>query len=73
VARRICTLNGTGSFDPDGTIVAYRWATTSGATLARTAVTTRTFNRTGKNSAVLYVTDNGGLRVSKTVTFTVLR
>jgi hypothetical protein len=73
VAGRICTLDGTGSYDPDGTIVAYRWTATNGSALATTAVFTQTFKKTGKSSAVLYVTDNGGLTTSKTVTFTVLR
>ena len=73
VAGRSCTLDATASFDPDGTIVAYRWATTNGTTLSTQPVFTQTFAKSGKSSAVLYVTDNGGLTASKKVTFTVLR
>lgn len=73
VSGRTCTLDGTGSYDPDGTIVAYRWAETNGTTLATQAVFTKTFAKAGKNSAVLHVTDNGGLIASRKVTFTVLR
>lgn len=73
VAGKMCTLDGTGSYDPDGTIVAYRWAATNGTTLATVAVFAQSFKKAGKSSAVLYVTDNGGLTASKTVTFTVLR
>ena len=73
VAGRICTFDGTGSYDPDGTIVAYRWAGSNGSTLATQAVFSQTFKKAGKNAAVLYVTDNGGLTASKSVSFTVLR
>ncbi len=73
VAGRTCTLDGSASYDPDGSIAAYRWATTSGTTLARQAVFTQTFAKAGKTSAVLQVTDNAGLSASKKITFTVLR
>jgi hypothetical protein len=73
VAGRTCTFNGDGSFDPDGTIMAYRWVASNGSTLSTQSVFTMTFNKSGKNSAVLYVTDNGGRTASKTVRFTVLR
>lgn len=73
VAGRTCTLDGSASYDPDGSIAAYRWATTSGTTLARQAVFTQTFAKAGKTSAVLEVTDNDGLSASKKITFTVLR
>jgi hypothetical protein len=73
VAGSICTLDGTGSYDPDGTIAAYRWAGSNGSTLSTQAVFTQTFRKAGKNSAALYVTDNGGLTASKSVSFTVLR
>jgi PKD domain len=73
VAGRTCTFDGSGSFDPDGSIVAYRWAENNGATLSTEPVFTRTFTKSGKNSAILHVTDDGGLTASKKVTFTVLR
>ncbi len=68
-----CTLDGKGSYDPDGSIVAYRWAETNGTTLSTLATFTKTFTKTGRNSAVLHVTDNGGRIASKKVMFTVLR
>jgi hypothetical protein len=64
---------GTDSFDPDGTIVAYRWAGSNGSTLATQAAFTRTYTKSGKYAAILYVTDDGGRTASKTVKFTVLR
>lgn len=73
VAGRTCTLDGSASYDPDGSIAAYRWATTGGTTLSTQAVFTRTFAKAGRNSAVLQVTDNAGLSASKKITFTVLR
>ena len=54
-------------------IAAYSWAETNGTTLSPQAVFTKTFVKAGKNSAVLHVTDNGGLVASRKVTFTVLR
>ena len=73
VAGRTCTLDGRGSYDPDGSIAAYRWAETNGTTLSTQAVFTQTFAKAGKTSAVLQVTDNGGLSASRKVMFTVLR
>ena len=72
-AGRTCTFSGSGSYDPDGTIAAYRWAEAKGTTLSTQAVFTMTFARAGNSSLVLYVTDNKGLTASKKVMFTVLR
>lgn len=72
-AGKTCTLNGSGSYDPDGTIARYRWTDSNGNTLATQAVFVKTFSKTGKTSATLTVTDNGGRTASKRVTFTVLR
>ena len=73
VAGRTCTLDGRGSYDPDGSIAAYRWATTSGSTLSTQPVFSQVFAKAGKTSVVLQVTDNGGLSASKKLSFTVLR
>jgi hypothetical protein len=73
VAGRTCTFDGTGSYDPDGTIVAYRWAGSNGSTLSTRAVFTKRYTNAGRNAAILYVTDNGGRTASKSVSFTVLR
>lgn len=70
---RTCTFSASGSYDPDGSIVAYRWAENNGTTWSTQAVFTKTFGKAGKESVVLHVTDDGGLSASKKVTFTVLR
>jgi len=72
VAGRSCTFDGTGSFDPDGSIASYRWYRPNGATVSTQAVFARTFSAAGPNTILLGVTDNGGLTASKTVSFTVL-
>ncbi len=72
-AGRTCTFTASGSYDPDGSIVAYRWAENNGTTWSTQPVFTKTFAKAGKEQVVLHVTDNGGLSASKKVTFTVLR
>jgi hypothetical protein len=67
----VCTLNGTGSSDPDGTIVSYKWTNTAGTTLSTLATFTRTFPSGGKRTWSLTVTDNGGATGKLTKTFTV--
>ncbi len=65
-----CTVNGTASRDPDGTIVGYRW--TNGSTLLSTAATfTRNFSKSVKVTWTLTVTDNGGKTGKLTKSFTV--
>jgi PKD repeat protein len=66
-----CTVNGAGSRDPDGTIVAYKWTNTAGATLSTLASFTRSFARTTTVTWTLTVTDNGGKTAKLTKTFTV--
>ena len=72
-AGKTCTFDGSGSRDPDGSIVAFRWAETNGTTLSTQPIFTKTFTKAGRNTVVLYVTDNGGLTASKSVIYTVLR
>lgn len=72
VAGRTCSFDGTGSFDPDGSIVSYRWYRPSGATVSTQSAFARSFNAAGQNTVILDVTDNGGLTASTTVSFTVL-
>ena len=67
----ICTFNGTGSHDPDGTIVAYKWNNAGGATLATVATLTKTFKRSTTLTWTLTVTDNGGKTGKLTKTFKV--
>jgi hypothetical protein len=73
LAGRTCTLDGSASYDPDGSIAAYRWAASGGTTLSNQATFTQTFAKAGKTSLVLHVTDSAGLGASKKITFTVLR
>ncbi|MBL0392501.1 PKD domain-containing protein [Ramlibacter monticola] len=70
-AGRTCNFAATGSYDPDGSIAAYRWAENRGTVWSMQAAFTRTFAKAGKQSVTLQVTDNTGLSASKKVTFTV--
>ncbi len=67
----VCTFNGTGSSDPDGSIVGFKWTNTAGTTLSTLATFTRTFPSGGKRTWSLTVTDNGGATGKLTKTFTV--
>ncbi|MBS1603271.1 MAG: PKD domain-containing protein, partial [Bacteroidetes bacterium] len=69
-------LNGTKSYDPDGTIVSYNWFMSSGAS-GVTIVNANTATPTvvglpsaGRYTFVLTVMDNGGLTGSASVTVT---
>jgi hypothetical protein len=66
-----CTFNGTGSQDPDGTIVGYKWTNASGTTLSTLPTFTKTFPRSRTLTWTLTVTDNGGKTGKLTKTFTV--
>jgi len=70
------TLDASGSYDPDGSIVKYRWTETSGP--VGPLMTTRDSKTTdvtglvaGTYIFILQVTDNGGLEASAAVTITV--
>jgi chitodextrinase len=67
----VCTFNGTGSQDPDGSIVAYKWTNAQGNTVSTLATFTRTFSRSGSLTWSLTVTDNGGKTNKQTKTFSV--
>lgn len=54
------TLDGTGSYDPDGTITAYRWTGPSGAVVGTGARTTVTVGAAGTFTYTLRVTDDAG-------------
>jgi hypothetical protein len=71
-------LRGSGSNDPDGSIVSYRWAQTSGPAVALTDANTATATFTvppladpATLSFTLTVTDNGGLSASQSVSIPV--
>ena len=54
-----CDFDGTGSSDPDGTIVAYNWDFGDGTT-GTGAAPTRTYDEAGDYTVTLTVTDNHG-------------
>jgi PKD repeat protein len=54
------TLDPSGSFDPDGTIVQYDWSV-NGQPMAPSGTNTVTFETDGKYIVMLTVTDNDGL------------
>ena len=68
------TLDGSGSIDPDGTIMVYEWK--EGGTILSTAIS---FDKSdfsvGSHTIILMVTDNEGAMVidSMTVTVTALK
>lgn len=63
------TLNGSGSFDPDGTIVSYEWKE-NGTVLGNTATTTYDFT-VGSHEVSLTVADDMGFTNTDFVTVTV--
>jgi PKD repeat protein len=68
------TFNGSASTDSDGTIEDYSWTILSGSTEVATlsgATATYTFTTAGTYTAVLNVTDDGGLWDTASVTVTV--
>ncbi|GEM_PF-5226094 len=62
-------FNGSGSSDPDGSIVLYHWDFGDGETL-NGAVTSHVFSSPGSYTVRLTVKDDDGLSRSKTVTIT---
>jgi PKD repeat protein len=64
------SFSGAGSTDSDGTIASYAWAFGDGTT--GTGVTaSKIYSNAGTYTAVLTVTDNGGLTATKSVVITV--
>jgi len=64
-------FNGSGSSDPDGTIVSYAWDFGDGAGTSQEADPTYTYSAAGTYIAALTVTDNGGLTATATLDITV--
>lgn len=62
----VVSFNGSGSYDPDGTIVSYAWNFGDGATAPGIAPS-HTYTTPGTYSARLTVTDNQGASASATV------
>ena len=70
------SLNGTSSFDPDGTITAYSWTQISGPSASvisagNTATPTVSQLTVGQYTIQLTVTDNNGTKNSDQITITV--
>ena len=63
-------FNGGGSFDPDGTLIAYAWTFGDGGS-ASGMVTSHTYTTPGTYSVILTVTDDSGLRSSDTAVVSV--
>ncbi len=63
-------FTGSGSTDPDGTIVSYAWTFNDGGT-SNIADPTHTYNTAGNYTATLTVTDNDGLQDTATIPITV--
>ncbi|WP_290709161.1 PKD domain-containing protein, partial [Flavihumibacter sp. CACIAM 22H1] len=77
VNTKSTTLDGSSSYDPDGSVVSYSWKQNSGpntATLssAKSATTTAANLSTGTYVFQLEVTDNDGLKATSTMTLVVL-
>ena len=64
------SFNGSGSFDPDGTITSYHWNFGDG-TVANSQNPAHTYAGPGVYTATLTVTDNGNLLASATTSVTV--
>ena len=69
------TLNGTGSSDPDGTIVTYAWSKVSGGSATITSPSSATTTVTGLSQGVYYfrlaVTDDSSATSADTMILTV--
>ncbi len=66
------TLNGSNSYDPDGTIMNYLWTGPGTITNPNSAITTVSGLFTGPNPFILKVTDNNGASSYDTVQITIL-
>lgn len=66
----IVTLNGSGSFDSDGSIASYEWY--EGATLLATGVSPIVVFSLGAHTVTLVVTDNEGLSASDSVQISIV-
>src|SRR5690606_33327359 len=55
-----CVFDGTGSSDPDGSIVSYQWNFGDDTTPGTGATVTHTYQASGVYNASLTVTDDGG-------------
>lgn len=66
------TLNGSNSFDPDGTLVSYLWTGLNGIASPNAAITNVTGLLPGTYTFILKVTDNNGAFAHDTVHISVI-
>ena len=69
IAPLTVSFSGTGSSDPDGTIVSYSWTFGDGTT-GSGATVSHTYSSAGTFTATLTVTDNGGATGTASVSIT---
>jgi PKD repeat protein len=67
----VCSFNGTGSADPDGTIASYAWSWGDGTADGTGATPNHTYAAAGSYPVRLTVTDNAGATGTTTTTVTV--
>ncbi|MGZ5482172.1 MAG: PKD domain-containing protein, partial [Pyrinomonadaceae bacterium] len=70
IVGQAVTFNGSGSFDPDGTIISYSWTFGDG-TNGSGATPTHTYASAGTHTAALTVADNSGNAGSTTGSVTI--
>jgi len=66
------TLNGSNSYDTDGSITNYLWSGPNGIANPNSAITTVSGLLTGTNTFILKVTDNNGASAYDTVRITII-
>ncbi len=70
IVNQTVQFNGSGSYDPNGSIVSYAWSFGDGGT-ASGVTASHKYTHTGTYSVRLTVTDNGGISRTKTQSITV--
>jgi PKD repeat protein len=64
------SFSSTGSYDPDGSIVAYEWSFGDGSVKSNSASASHVYTAAGSYTAQLKVTDNSGLSSTRSITIT---
>ena len=69
--NKLIIFNGSGSYDPDGSIASYQWNFGDGNT-ASGQIATHSYSTAGNFTVALTVTDNGGLTAQDTARVSVV-